>query len=63
MTGMPEAALARELDMRFAGLCLVVNPAAGVADDVIDMDALMAVSQRGGAAMVKLLETVLRGLS
>ncbi len=63
MTGMPEAALARELDMRFAGLCLVVNPAAGVADDIIDMDALMAVSQRGGAAMVQLLQTILRGLS
>ena len=59
MTGMPEAALARELEMRFAGLCLVVNPAAGVADEVIDMDALKAVSRRGGAAMVDLLETVL----
>ena len=31
MTGMPEAALARELDLRYASLCLVVNRA-GVAE-------------------------------
>ena len=29
MTGMPEAALARELDLRYAAICLVVNFAAG----------------------------------
>lgn len=29
MTAMPEAALARELDLPLAGVCLVVNPAAG----------------------------------
>ena len=29
MTGMPEAALARELDLDYAALALVVNPAAG----------------------------------
>ncbi|MDE0036024.1 MAG: S-methyl-5'-thioinosine phosphorylase [Gammaproteobacteria bacterium] len=29
MTAMPEAALARELDLPYAGICLVVNPAAG----------------------------------
>ena len=29
MTAMPEAALARELGMAYAGVCLVVNPAAG----------------------------------
>jgi purine nucleoside phosphorylase len=29
MTGMPEAALARELQMAYAGLAVVVNPAAG----------------------------------
>jgi 5'-methylthioadenosine phosphorylase/5'-methylthioinosine phosphorylase len=30
MTGMPEAALARELDMQYASLCTVVNWAAGL---------------------------------
>lgn len=32
MTGMPEAALARELDMPYASICMVVNPAAGLGD-------------------------------
>ena len=63
MTGMPEAALARELELKFAGLCLVVNPAAGVADDVIDMDALRAVSKSGGQAMLEVLIALLDGLS
>ena len=33
MTGMPEAALARELDLDYALISLVVNPAAGRAGD------------------------------
>lgn len=32
MTGMPEAALARELELDYASLSLVVNPAAGLAE-------------------------------
>lgn len=38
MTGMPEAALARELDVPYASLALVVNMAAGLGDDEITMD-------------------------
>lgn len=37
MTGMPEAALAKELDMQYISLCLVVNWAAGKADQEITM--------------------------
>lgn len=37
MTAMPEAALARELGLRYAMLCLVVNPAAGKSDSAITM--------------------------
>ncbi len=37
MTGMPEAALARELKLHYASLCLVVNPAAGKGHKVITM--------------------------
>lgn len=37
MTGMPEAVLARELDLPLASLAMVVNPAAGLATEVIDM--------------------------
>ncbi|MGD8832157.1 MAG: S-methyl-5'-thioinosine phosphorylase, partial [Pseudomonadales bacterium] len=38
MTGMPEAALARELEVPFAAVAMVVNPAAGLATEVIDLD-------------------------
>lgn len=38
MTGMPEAALARELELNYACLALVVNPAAGKGDEPISLD-------------------------
>ncbi|MCX8098363.1 MAG: S-methyl-5'-thioinosine phosphorylase [Casimicrobiaceae bacterium] len=44
MTGMPEAALARELELPYAHLCLVVNWAAGVADSTRRID-LAAIEQ------------------
>lgn len=37
MTGMPEAVLARELDLPYACLALVVNPAAGKSTELITM--------------------------
>ena len=40
MTGMPEAALARELELPYACLALVVNPAAGKAPGIITMGAI-----------------------
>ena len=47
MTGMPEAALARELDLCYAALAVVVNPAAGrgASADGVRMDDINAVSQ------------------
>ncbi|NCV70443.1 MAG: S-methyl-5'-thioinosine phosphorylase, partial [Betaproteobacteria bacterium] len=49
MTAMPEAALARELALPYALLCLAVNPAAGVAESAqaIDHDRLKAVMDQG----------------
>lgn len=35
MTGMPEAALAREAGLDYANLCVVANPAAGLSDQPI----------------------------
>ena len=35
MTLMPEAGLARELELDYAGLCIVANPAAGISDEPI----------------------------
>ncbi len=59
MTGMPEAALARELEIPFAGLCLVVNPAAGVSDEEITLDAIYAASRAGAKDMLALLQRLL----
>ena len=59
MTAMPEAGLARELDLPYVSICLVVNPAAGVAGDAIDLEALRAASNTGAErifAALKLLE-------
>ena len=38
MTGMPELALARELELPYAALCVVANMAAGRGDGVITME-------------------------
>ncbi len=47
MTGMPEAALARELEIDYACLALVVNWAAGVADGVIEMTEIVEHIEHG----------------
>lgn len=46
MTAMPEAALARELGIRYAALCLVVNWAAGRGEQAADVAAMFAVVER-----------------
>jgi len=47
MTGMPEAVLARELNMPYACLSLVVNKAAGKSDGIITMDDIHAALENG----------------
>jgi 5'-methylthioadenosine phosphorylase len=49
MTGMPEAALARELDLPYAALCVVVNHAAGRRDSAtqISMERIAKVLEHG----------------
>jgi len=54
MTGMPEAALARELGIPYASVCLVVNPAAGKADGEITMEYIRSVLA-GGMQQVRAL--------
>ncbi|MDZ7925249.1 MAG: S-methyl-5'-thioinosine phosphorylase [Marinagarivorans sp.] len=43
MTAMPEAALARELSVEYASLCIVANWAAGLDDTPITMEDILAV--------------------
>jgi len=47
MTAMPEAALARELGMEYAMLCVVVNPAAGRSDQPITLEEIHQVLEQG----------------
>ena len=47
MTGMPEAALARELELDYACCGVVVNPAAGLTDRPLDMDEISAMVSVG----------------
>ena len=47
MTGMPEAALARELEIEYACLAVVVNWAAGIDDAEISMEEIMANLEQG----------------
>ena len=55
MTAMPEAALARELSIDYASICLVVNPAAGRGHSVITMDQINDVIQFGMTDVRRLL--------
>ncbi|MFG0583565.1 S-methyl-5'-thioinosine phosphorylase [Ectopseudomonas khazarica] len=59
MTGMPEAALARELALPYACLALVVNPAAGKAPGLITMAEIERVLEQGMGAVKGVLARVL----
>lgn len=56
MTGMPEAALARELDLPFACIAIVVNRAAGLSDTLITLDDIHKVLDEGIVDIKKLLK-------
>lgn len=51
MTGMPEAALARELDISYACIALVVNWAAGVTDRLISFEDIATALESGIAGV------------
>ena len=57
MTAMPEAALAREMAIDYASVCLVVNPAAGRSDTLITMEDIHRVIDAGMIRVRRLLET------
>lgn len=58
MTGMPEASLARELDLPYAAVALSVNHAAGLGDskESIQLDDLQAVLDAGMRKILRVLE-------
>ncbi len=60
MTLMPEAALAREKDLAYVSLSLIVNWCAGVRDEVISLDKIMA---RLESSVPKIREVILKMIS
>ena len=59
MTGMPEAALAREMEMEYAALAVVANWAAGKTDEEISMDEIVANLDKGMEKAIRLLQAVI----
>jgi 5'-methylthioinosine phosphorylase len=60
MTGMPEAALARELVMPYASICMVVNPAAGLSDLPLTVATMREILARESAVVRQLLTELVR---
>lgn len=60
MTGMPEAVLARELQLNYASLCLVVNPAAGKSDKMITLKQINEALDQGMSKVYKLSGELIR---
>ena len=61
MTGMPEAALAREAGLPYAALCMVVNAAAGLGDAPITQETIKAHLRTAAAASARVIAALLRG--
>jgi 5'-deoxy-5'-methylthioadenosine phosphorylase len=59
MTGMPEAALARELDMDYACCAIVANAAAGKTNQIITMDEIQKHLSAGISHTYQLLSALL----
>ncbi len=62
MTGMPEAALAREIGLRYAMLALVVNRAAGVGDTPVTVAAMREVLEQGAGGIRSILSRFVAAL-
>lgn len=60
MTGMPEAALAKELDIQYAAVCVVANWAAGKTEGEITMAEIEQNLHKGMAAAAELLKYFVR---
>ena len=61
MTAMPEAALARELGIAYAGVCVVVNAAAGRGEGAIASADIRAVIEGAEAPLARLVAEFLEG--
>jgi len=62
MTGMPEAALARELELPYAAVAVIANHAAGRGGGLITMDEIQENLDVGMKNMLKILECLVSNL-
>jgi 5'-methylthioinosine phosphorylase len=63
MTGMPEAGLARELQLAYASICLVVNRAAGRGEGAISEADIAAVAKQGMAHVETVIAATVQSLA
>jgi 5'-methylthioinosine phosphorylase len=63
MTGMPEAALARELGIAYASIALSVNWAAGLSDESITLPEIHQVLNTGMSFINALLDRLIKDYS
>ena len=61
MTGMPEAALARELSLNYAALALVVNPAAGKSNEPITLKRIQGTLEVGMVNVKAVIHAAVQG--
>ncbi|SFB82926.1 5'-methylthioadenosine phosphorylase [Marinospirillum celere] len=60
MTGMPEAALAKELAFPYACLAIIVNPAAGLGEEEITLQQMQGALSQGVDQVMTLINALLR---
>ena len=60
MTGMPEASLAKELNLRYACICMVVNPAAGLSELPITLEMMHEILLSEASVVAGLVAALLR---
>lgn len=60
MTGVPEVTLACELELRYAAVSLVVNPATGLSTEPITMAELNAVLASSSASVLSVIDQLVR---
>ncbi|HMJ25119.1 MAG TPA: hypothetical protein VK475_04800, partial [Pyrinomonadaceae bacterium] len=63
MSTVPEAIVARHMDMQVLGISCITNLAAGISDKPIDHNEVMAIGERVREQFTELLRRVIKGIA
>jgi 5'-methylthioadenosine phosphorylase len=63
MTGVPEVTLACEKGLRYSALSLIVNPAAGLSDEVITTDDIRIIINSSGEKVIRIIGETIKLMS